>query len=613
MNLIFILSLLINTVSGNLNSELHKAELSGEISTSQRLSILEKSIIDPSTIPEKWRKFIDQKVIESGTPLLVSIYQQRHKLGILPISKTTYKDSTLYFDSEIYPIRVYYFQANLEDNARTLLEESEFAWQVEVEEFGFIAPQTRDSTRYSIYLQDCGGALGYNAPYGAISSTDWDDCYSHICVSDPTSPSMMGMVIYHELNHAMQAATDCLEPLPFWENSAVFMESAVPSLQGIGRPNIGSFQDNPHWSLASGANEYYEFKSLYIYHGYIWPLFLAATYGDGPNDGTFVRKIWEGSRQNSGTNSPDYLQATDVLLRELGSTLDQAFFKFSSARYFVGENSDSINATMPYAQNLSPAPKIMNSFSLGYENEFSPALSLSPKPYGVNYYILYNDEDSSYDVTISLNSESSDIWALGIVSMENGETLYSKSDTSDANITIDTGLSGDYLLIVMNLGKETFKASEVPISGSQYELKITPTIPIPSITYITPSEFTQGETKTITIYGDNFNEDTILSFTPSDQIEIISFNALDKTQAKVEISVKPTALLGGYIVNISAEGTGTTSVENGITISAAPQIDSQPASGCSNSPKRSKIPLTMLIIFTLVLFITRKTINRGNL
>ncbi|MBU1239021.1 hypothetical protein KKF84_00620 [Myxococcota bacterium] len=581
----------------------------GQITPARRLSLLEQAVKQPRALPQKYRELLNQKGLGlSATATLIEVYQQRRILGIAANPLKPPKWGEYFFDSAVYPIRVYYSHPSFSVLAETTLHEAEHSWEQEVIYFGFYAPRTMYSDRYEIYFDNCGDAGGYMSPGHTIPETPWDDCTSYICISDNMSAGTIGPVVAHEMSHATQGAMDCMEALPIWENTSMYMMNALYPGSAKGFGQIYSFQERPNWSLADGAAAFRQEGIPYIYDGFIWPLYLSATYGEGPEDAFFVRDIWEASMQEKGSNTVGYLKAIDNLLSELGSSLEEAFLGFSTARYFVDSNTNPYHSSMPYHEFISPPPPVINSFGIGTEYVYSPPASLAPKPYGVNYYILSNPDTCSYPMTIKLYTETSEKWALAVVPLEHDTILFQSGWQSPVTLEFDPSIGGDMLLMVMNLGSESFTVNSIPSLGTPYQLIVAPTNPLPEVTMVTPDTISQGEELTLIIRGTGFVEGISLDFLPRDQIEVRSLTFVSESELSVTLHASQAALTGGYFMEATNPDSGFTSTENGLWVEESEPAPPKKSSGCSTA--QGGAGGSTSLIFLLLLLALRRRHNR---
>ncbi|MBU1241238.1 hypothetical protein KKF84_05810, partial [Myxococcota bacterium] len=465
-------------------SSLENQYRQGVITEQQLFNYREWAVKAPHKLPLKYRKLLDERPLteKSLTSVLVDNFQLSRIKGL----KANYSfpaELDHYVDSAIYPLRVYYKDPSMESKAISLLSYAESAWEIEIDEWGFYAPPVvTPEGRYRIYIDDASGAAGYTAPVDEYPDTPWDDCVTYIVIEQDMHNWGMFDTMAHELNHASQAAMDCMEPTAFWENTAVFSEIAISS-QGMYMAAYYSeaFQLQPFKGLSGGTT-----GDLFWYGGYLWPLFISDHLGSGPQDAVYIRQIWENSMQESGfsLNSPSYLEAIDEMAQEQGSSLNNVFTDFSRARWFVDNKASSLYSTMPYADQIYPIPRVTQTISLSTETQtFTPAEDQQPQRYATNYILLDKPSDYSFPTKITVVESGTDPWAIQLFSASNGalESIFDDDSDGSLSITYDPELYKDAVLVIQHLADDGFNPSNLP-TGETYTVQVRPAIDLPLIT-----------------------------------------------------------------------------------------------------------------------------------
>ncbi|MGM0597427.1 MAG: DUF6055 domain-containing protein [Myxococcota bacterium] len=556
----------------------------GKISQREKLNILYDAVVSPEKLAKKWQTLLQNSPIEpdQATSILVSVFQNRMKHGFKNDMQGFPQELDYYLDSDTRPLRVYYESVSYESKAAAVLEAAEYAWDIQIDHWGFYEPLiVTPEERYRIYLTDSGmGGGGYNAPVSDYPETSHDDCTSYIVIDKSNDEYSIPSVTTHEFNHALQGAMDCLEPPVWWENTATYIMVAVypSSLPYIGY-YLPSFQEAPHESLS-----FFQQNGAYQYGGFIWPLYLADNYGAKTyQDAILIREFWEECIQSSGftNNDPNYLKAIDNLLQESEQTsLNTAFEEFSKARYFIDNNVSQYHSMLPGADNLKPAPLLNATLNTAVESSYSPDLSEAPKPYGVNYIKLDNETGYDRSTVVELtNTEGDNPWLLQLVSFDNDKVIFSEKIEGIQTIIYNPGEVGDALLIVQHLGNETFSPDNLPTSGSSYTINIRPEIALPFITFVHPGDLYAGSTKDLTIMGTDFQDNFTLSFVPDGHITVNEVTYIDDNNLSANISISPEALLGDYSLTITHEDEGTNTMEKAINVLENPDTGS--SEGCS--------------------------------
>ncbi|MBN2724527.1 MAG: IPT/TIG domain-containing protein [Deltaproteobacteria bacterium] len=574
---------------------------SGKISLDEKLDIQRRAVVSPETLPEKWREIIKKYPAEmqSATPLLVDAFQKSR----IPKAYNMPDPMAYYLDSVIYPIRVYYYQESQLELATSVLEAADESWMKEIDEFGFYAPPiTTPEEKYRIFIMGASGASGYTSPIGSYDETPWDDCVTYIVIEENSYPQMAKSTVAHELSHATQGAMDCMEPVVFWENTAVFTEIAVyPSIIGWMRYYAQYFQESPWWSISENETPYW-------YGGFLWPLFLADKFGSGPHDGNFVQEIWERSMQETGnsTNDPNYMETITEMIEEGGSTLDEAFTLFSVGRFFVGSDTSSGYEIIPFSDQLDLSVPIQKTIYVDEETTYEPPSSERPKPYGINYFRLRSDS-LNRPTTIELKEESEvNSWQLTLAPINGSiEDIISSSSTEKGSVSIefDPSETGDMLLLVINKGKDSFSFNSVPVYGTDYQLTVRPTVPLPEISTVLPQTVESGSKVTVTVFGSDFIEGATVEFFPADDIEITNINFIDSSKMEITLVTPEDTVPGVRQITVINPDEGQGSLASGLNFVDPVKYSTQPGSGCSSSGENNSSDPSILLIFTLMTFL----------
>ncbi|MEN8163954.1 MAG: DUF6055 domain-containing protein, partial [Acidobacteriota bacterium] len=174
----------------------------------------------------------------------------------------------------------------------------------------FYEPPIEDGAMmYRFRVEHAGGAGGYTAPYDEVWSTPRTDCYTYIVVVPSNDSFEVAGTVAHELNHATQAAMDCLEPVGIWENTATYIMGQVfPDASYFTIGTMPYYQSQPWRALDymnQGASDYYE------YGGGLFIWYLADTFApaEGP---AFAAEIWQNSVQDHWENEPDYYDGIEA-------------------------------------------------------------------------------------------------------------------------------------------------------------------------------------------------------------------------------------------------------------------------------------------------------------
>jgi hypothetical protein len=140
-------------------------------------------------------------------------------------------------------------------------------------------------------------------------------------------------IVHHELHHAFQSATDCVESVGLLESDATFVADwTVPEMPLGMYGSVPEFQRTPDRALNDA-----EWGMPWQYGVSLWRWFLAERYGDGTP--AFSASLWTGGRQPGFENEPDWFDVLGELLRDQGPSRAEAFTEFAIWRLLTGERA----------------------------------------------------------------------------------------------------------------------------------------------------------------------------------------------------------------------------------------------------------------------------------
>jgi Family of unknown function (DUF6055) len=583
-------------------NNLENSYTNGEISLEQKLDYMEMSIKAPDELPLKYRELLKKYPYsgKSGTPLLLDVYRQKIAKNFK--ITTTFPPALNHFiESATLPIRVYYNDPMDETYVNRIIAAAEYGWIVQSQDYGFDLPVIDSVDNYFyFYLEDemTSGIAGYCAPIGAYEPTAHDDCVVYIAIGKNLSD--VESTVVHELNHAMQASTDCMEPVAYWENTSTFVELIMyPEQNRFLYMSSWVFQEKSHRSISAGSTGDY-----YWYSGFLWNLFLTSHYGESFDDFSLIGEIWQNCKQTNGYNEPDYFDAIDTVLKAKGfGGFEEAFHKFSLSRYFTGDNYKAEYGTIHNSTSIYP-PLNRDELKLQPGVEFIPQDGYGPQQYGVNYLkISLSDADREY--TLKFDTDFDDepwyIQLVPFVSSYGIQTGY----TVDGSITftIDPDYFSDFVMIIERLGSQSFKPS-LALNEADYTVNIDPVIPFPDITMVTPRYLNRGSTAQITIYGSGFQDGATINLVPEGQSEIINIDYVSESQIIIDVKLPGDALLGEYAIEVINPDNGDDFFVNAFFVMNA--VDSGTDDGiCSSTPaKQTNFPLIPLLLFGFLISIS---------
>ncbi len=245
-------------------------------------------------------------------------------------------------ESANHPLVVHYGTGVDVSRARQALGIFDDAWDQQVTAAGFPAPlpdgNEGGDERFDVYLVPLvPGTGGFTVAEADADRTDGKHASPAFTEIDPSLPDdLLEVYSHHEFQHALQFAIDTLEPVMWYESTAVFWEVrtrpdvddwqlALPDFQG--QPQLPLFADSASIVLVATAP-----AARYEYGAVLWPLYLDEVLGDG--QGTLLRTIWEGTPEPDtvGNDEPDFIDATLAA----GVDLPAAVADFAGWRALVG-------------------------------------------------------------------------------------------------------------------------------------------------------------------------------------------------------------------------------------------------------------------------------------
>jgi len=414
-------------------------------------------------------------------------------------------DLSLVIESTTHPIRVSYESTVDQALAEWTLEYAEIAWDVLIDEYGFWEPPIEPgSERYRFYITSTNGSgAAYTAPYDENPATPHTDYFTYIVV-DPAANSQWDIAgtVAHELNHATQAAMDALEPAPFWENTASYIQSRVfPGQLGFTIGTMFLFQGQP-WRALDYMNQ--QNSDAYEYGGGLFVWYLADTYApaDPPQ---FVAEIWRNCVQNAQLNEPDYFDAIEATVADRGfdHTMEEILLDFSEARFFVGSRDDGEHIFGAWQFDNAEVALAAQHFhgQLPIRQE-SPAPTKAPAAFGANHVLLDLPAFYEHPIAVRFNGDDDTRWAARVVLSGGGQATDSVAltldpETWDGTVVVQPAGYDTLLLVVANLGDDGYDPDQymAPSSWpvSSYTYTFEPVLELPSELILEPSVVERGQ------------------------------------------------------------------------------------------------------------------------
>ena len=578
---------------------------SGELDLAQAISLRDLAVKRPWALEEPWRGRFARDPVSSwaATAVLIENQQWRMLSGLSPrraprAAYTFPAELPYHVDSEGFPIRMYYPSALYEGLANAVLHDAEISWQTEVDTWGFYAPPlVTEEGRYRIYIGVAGeGVSGYMDPFDTYGDVAWDACVSYVMIDEGNTATGVGPVVAHELNHAMQASMDCFEHLAFFENTSTFVMN--PVFPGDGRIYqdgvLSAFQGAPYASVCRGDT-----GDLFMYGGFLWPHFLAYAYEDAANGPILVRRIWEGAMQETGSNTVDYMQSIDGLLRaDYGSDLNTAFEQFTVARFFLDDLAGAPLGTIEGAASYSSTPPVVDTIFVGFTSSHSPPEGAQPEGYGADYWRLDAPDEFAPEVTVALDAEADGPWVLLLFSTDAAGVQRAEDAGGHAELQYTPTPGGEAILAVVRTAGAGFDPEDVPAAAA-YTLPVGPAVPGPEIDAITPSAAAQGAAVDVSIDGANFQEGAQVTCTP-EGIAVGAVSFVDDGALEVGFTAAADAPIGRYSITVTNPDGGSATLYSIFEITAPDADAGEPdgadddGCGCTAAGAREPSPPSLL-------------------
>jgi hypothetical protein len=410
------------------------------------------------------------------------------------------------FDSESYPIRVYYDRDADIATARQLLADSEAAWQVQVEGLGWTAPTAAEADgtpvgRLDIYLADIEYG-GMCTPVGNNDLTTWTDALTYCIVSRAEDRETLGATVAHEISHALEFAEDAIEFFNSFEMFTVHTTHVLVPEDPYWLYFLQPFQASPHLAIHLPSMT----EQLYHFGSGLFAQYLDERFGDG--DATLAPRLWQAARQDGVVevveyyvvsrtpNEPDLFDVIDSLLaEEHGSSLREALSEFAVWRLLVGENDDGAHFRGGWAwRNAEPG------MAQSWDGNELPVpeteIPTPPEPTGTAYVQVRTDQlEGAGQVRASFDLGLGTEWTVQAIRMLGEETPAEvvRAEIVDGRAELLVEIDGARAVVfaVTNLGDESFDADDWPVDATSFSYSLDLLVQ-PTVTSITPGAATAG-------------------------------------------------------------------------------------------------------------------------
>ncbi|MDD5306816.1 MAG: hypothetical protein PHU25_05795 [Deltaproteobacteria bacterium] len=387
--------------------------------------------------------------IRCGTPQAL----ERFRVRALPMPRPS---STKTLDSDKYPLRFHYpaDAAISEQQGAMIMFFMEQAWHYSVDVLGYDAPPGDGTAggdeRIDFYVEDLSYMSAGGVTVPETVSYERSDRYALSgYVSLDASAGLNCETVSHEFHHVIQMGYDGAEDPAFFENTSSYIQGLVCS----GVPYVGwvldTFQQSPGLAI-----DYFTPGDAYQYGAYLWLQFLSEAYWDG--DPLPVRLLWEGTKQVSSNNEPDYLDAADAILKaDRGTDLWGMLSRFSEWRLVAGRYDDGRHFSNGAAWDSGATVAIQDTHNAN--GRINDAEGLPVAETGTSYIMLDNVLSRDALVDFSFDGDPSASWHVQAIRLAEGKgrAQVVESGIEGASGAFTFPISGDdasAVIAITNLG-----------------------------------------------------------------------------------------------------------------------------------------------------------------
>ena len=248
------------------------------------------------------------------------------------------------------PILVHYdanYAPDQAQKAAEVLEAMEHAWDVQVDQLGFRAPELpdmADGPEYDVYLIEYYQGTAFVAADNyadAIVGDGYSSTSSYMVIDARLPMNWIDLYVAHEFNHICQWSTDFTEwTTTVWEASATNAQVwTLGAADGRWDLDVRDFQEAAYFPALLSDSSYTYYGAglgyLYEYGAAIWVRMLDEQYGH--NDGAKGVELWDAMANEGFGQEPDVLDAVaEVADEPLGEVLNQ----LALVRFLTGDDWD---------------------------------------------------------------------------------------------------------------------------------------------------------------------------------------------------------------------------------------------------------------------------------
>jgi MYXO-CTERM domain-containing protein len=341
--------------------------------------------------------------------------------------------------------------SSVERYAEGFLEALEYAWDKEVDEFGWNPAASTPDYPILAYIYD------YDSYAGAYTSVEQCSGYGYVPYIVAYSGSFSwdtwaDDMAAHEFNHALQFSTSLAPEFWFWESTATWIEDDVYPSHNTWSEYVGAYTESP-W-IAQNASSQDDYEIFYHMYGMAIFNFYLDEYAGGH---VTIRDMWKwaGDHARSYSDEPVW-----NLAEALGFDWDEIMTGFMA-----------VVTVMDFTDRAYfPAVRIQDTV-VKLPASGTPNVVVEPESLGQNF-IVFDDGlfVGGQDLHLSFDGEDGVLWYVVLVAEDGtsiGESVVVEVDEFGVGDAWITPHGGDVTLVVSPWDDEAY--------GAHYDWQRTPT------------------------------------------------------------------------------------------------------------------------------------------
>ena len=340
-----------------------------------------------------------------------------------------------------------------------------------------------------------------------------------------------------------------------------------------------------------------------------------------PDAGIFAREIWEACMQDSGfVNEPDYFDAVEVVAAAYGadaSDMPSLYADFAEARYFVGSQDDGQHMATANLFDAEPVVSLRHSVEDLPVVDREPPSNQRPAAFGTNYVRVSVTPNWAWPVRVRFDGDHTSRWEVRVLLVGTGQVTVSEIMTLDPStgagtITVHPAGYDELLLVVANLGDESYDPDTASHPLASYYYNLEPVLNPAVVTDVVPAAVRRGQQNLhLRLRGENFIYGDGFSIQFNDPaLQVMSIDAFSSTEVMFTLTVPAGASLGPYDVYFT-NGDGEEITGEGLVtvVDELDTLDPGPKPrGCQTAPTPG--PGSLLLVLLLFGFVVSRRRRR---